>query len=97
MSFQPMYDRVLLKRKDAETQTKGGLFIPTGSQEKSHLCTVVAVGEGRLNDKDGTLTPLRITVGQTVLIGKWSGDEVKIKEIDHLLIREGEILAVVKE
>jgi chaperonin GroES len=92
-----MYDRVLIKRKDAKTQTTGGLYIPPAAQEKSNLAVIVAVGPGRLDDKTGNTTPLKVEPGMTVLIGKWSGDEVKVDDVDHLLIREADILAVVDE
>lgn len=94
--LRPMYDRVIVKRKEAESQTKGGLFLPTNAVEKSNLAVVVAVGPGRL-DKDGNLTPLKVEEGMTVLLGKWAGDEVRFDDTDHLIIREEEILAVVDE
>lgn len=94
MTLQPLYDRVLLKRQAVEDKTKGGLYIPHGAAEKNHLCTVVAVGNGRLAD-DGKINPLKVEVGQTVLIGKWSGDEIKVDGEDQLMVRETDILAVV--
>lgn len=94
MHVQPMYDRLLLKRQEAETKSKGGLILTQGSQVQNHLCTVVAVGHGRLN-ADGSLSPLKIEAGQTVMIGKWSGDEIKIGDVDHLMVRESDILAVI--
>lgn len=95
MTLTPMYDRVLLKRKEAESRSKGGVYIPTAAQEKSHLCQVIAVGPGRLVEATGEIVPLKIEVGMTVLLGKWAGDEVRLDEVDHLMVRETDILAVV--
>lgn len=94
MTLQPLYDRVVLKRNEADTQSRGGILIPTAAQEKSTLCTVVAAGPGRLNPS-GVLTPLSVGPGMTVLIGKWSGDEVRVGNVDHLIVSESDILAVV--
>ena len=93
-TLQPMYDRVLLKRQNAEATSKGGLILPMGAQEKNHFCTVVAVGDGRLTD-EGKVIPLKVEVGMTVLIGKWSGDEIKVGDVDHIIVRESDILAKV--
>lgn len=95
MTLRPLHDRVLLKRKDAETTTKGGLHIPTAAQEKSNLAVVVAVGTGRLSDKDGTVTPLKVEPGMTVLIGKWAGDLVVLEGVEHMFVREADILSVI--
>jgi chaperonin GroES len=95
MTLQPTHDRVLLKRKEAETQTKGGVYIPGAAQEKSHQCIVIAVGPGRFVETTGKVVPLKIEAGDTVLIGKWSGDEVKVGDVDHILVRDSDILAVV--
>jgi len=93
-TIRPLYDRVLIKRKDAETVSSGGLIIPTQAQEKSNLALIVAVGNGSLRD-DGSLVPLKVEEGMTVLIGKWSGDEIRLDGEEHLIIRETDILAVV--
>ncbi len=93
MTIRPLHDRVLVKRKDPESQSKGGLFLPESAQKRSHLAEVVAVGTGRVG-KDGTVTPLRVEVGTTVLLSEWSGDEVKVDGEDLLFVREKDILAV---
>ena len=93
MNVRPLYDRVLVKRKDAETKTKGGLFLPETTRSKSSLATVVAVGSGRVSDK-GKVTRLLVEPGMTVLLTEWGGDEVKIDGVDHLILREKDILAV---
>lgn len=94
MTVRPLYDRVLLKRKDPEEKTRSGLFIPTTAQETSNLAEVVAVGHGRLND-NGNVTPLKVEPGMTVLLNKWAGDELEIEGVKHLVVRESDILAVV--
>jgi len=93
MTIRPLHDRVLLRRKDPEEKSKGGLFLPSASQEKSQLAVVVAVGTGRLHD-DGTITPLKVEPGMTVLLGKWGGDEIEVGGQKQLIVREADILAV---
>jgi chaperonin GroES len=95
MTLQPYYDRVLLKRKESEAKSKGGIVIPGDAQEKNNLCEVVAIGHGYLNPETGALAPLKTEVGMTVLIGKWTGDEVKVNDVDMLMVREAEILAAI--
>lgn len=96
MTLVPMHDRILIRRKDSEATTKSGLVIPTAAQEKSSLAIVVAVGTGRVAD-DGTVVAMSIKPSDTVLIGKWSGDVVKVDDVEHLIIREADVLAVVVE
>lgn len=93
MKVRPLYDRVLVKRKEPETKTKGGLFLPETKLSKSSLATVVAVGSGHVSET-GKVTPLRVEPGMTVLLSEWAGDEVKIDGEDHLIVREKDILAV---
>lgn len=93
MTVRPLYDRVLVKRKAPEVQTRGGLFLPEASLQKSQLAEVVAVGSGHLG-KGGQVTPLKVEPGMTVLLSEWSGDEVRIEGVDHLIVREKDILAV---
>lgn len=93
MTVRPLYDRVLVKRKDPTTKTKGGLFLPETAQGKSSYAVVVAVGHGHLAS-DGTVTPLKVEAGMTVILSEWAGDEVKIDGVDHLIVRERDILAV---
>jgi len=93
MKVRPLYDRVLVRRQDPEEKTRGGLFLPDTAQKKSQLAKVVSVGNGHIRD-DGKLTPLKVEPGMTVLLSEWAGDEVKIDGIDHLIVRERDILAV---
>ena len=94
MKVRPLHDRVLLKRVEEEQKTKGGIIIPDTAKEKPVEGKVVAVGSGRLGD-DGKVTPLEVKVGNRVLFGKYSGTEVKIVGVEHLIVREDDILAVI--
>ncbi len=95
MKVRPIYDRVLVKRLEAEQKTKGGIIIPDTAKEKPIEGEVVAVGNGRLLD-NGELRPLDVKEGQRVLFGKYAGTEVKIDGEEHLILREEDILAVVE-
>jgi chaperonin GroES len=94
MAIQPLSDRVVLKRVDAAETVKGGIIIPDSAKEKPMEAQVVAVGEGKINE-NGTRNPMSVKPGQKVLIGKYSGTEVKIDDVDHVIVREDEILAIV--
>ena len=93
MKFTPLYDRILVKRKDPEEKSRGGLFLPSIAQEKSSFATVVAVGAGRIDDNGKRHAP-RVEPGMTVLLSKWSGDEIDVDGEKHLFVREQDILAV---
>ena len=94
MKVKPLNDRVLIKRVDAEEKAKGGIIIPDTAKEKPLEGKVVAVGAGRLGD-DGKRIPLDVKVGDRVLVGKYTGTEIKIHEVEHVIIREDEILGVI--
>ena len=93
MAIKPLYDRVLLKRCEPAETVKGGIIIPDTAKEKPMEALVVAVGEGKRAD-DGKLIPMAVKVGNKVLIGKYTGTEVKIDGDDHVIVREEEILAI---
>jgi chaperonin GroES len=93
MNVRPLRDRVLVKRVEDQEQRVGGIIIPDTAKEKPQEATVVAVGSGRVTD-DGKTIPLEVKAGDTVLIGKYSGTEVKLDGVEHLIIREDEILGV---
>jgi chaperonin GroES len=96
MKLQPLADRVIIKPLNAEEKTKGGIVLPDTAKEKPQEGEVVAVGKGRVLD-NGTLKSPEVKLGDRVLYGKYSGSEVKDKNGDDLLImREEEILAVIK-
>jgi chaperonin GroES len=96
MKIRPLQDRVLVKRLDeSEEKTKGGIIIPDTAKEKPQQGKVVAAGKGKAND-DGKVMPLDVKVGDTVLFGKYSGSEIKIEGVEHLIMREEDILGVVE-
>jgi chaperonin GroES len=94
VNIRPLNDRVLVKRAEQQEQVRGGIIIPDTAKEKPQEAEVVAVGPGKLND-DGKRTPLEVQVGDRILMGKYSGSEIKIDENDYVIVREDEILAIV--
>ncbi len=93
MKIRPLHDRILVKRLDAEQKTKGGIIIPDSAKEKPIEAMVIAVGNGRTNDK-GEVRALEVKAGDRILFGKYSGTEVKIDGEEHLIMREDDVLAV---
>lgn len=93
---KPLYDRVLLRRVKPEEETKGKIIIPESAREKPMECEVVAVGDGRLL-QGGTLYSVRVCVGDRVLVGKYSGNEIQVGGVDYVIVREEEILMILKE
>lgn len=96
MKFRPMFDRVLVKRKDAEDRSKGGIIIPDVAKEKPEEGEVVDTGRGKLLD-DGTIRELDVKRGDKVLFGKFAGTEVKIDGQLFVLMREDDILGILHE
>ena len=96
MKVTPLADRVLVKRVESENKTKSGLFIPDSAKEKPAEGLVLAVGNGKSLD-DGTRAELQVKEGDRVLFGKYSGTEIKIEGVEHLILREDDILGVVSE
>jgi chaperonin GroES len=96
MSIRPLYDRIVVKRIEEGESKVGGLFIPDSAKEKPQQGEVVAVGNGKRGD-DGKLIPLEVKVGDHILFGKYSGNDVpKNYGDDHLIMREDEVLAVIE-
>ena len=93
MKIRPLQDRILVKRIDGESKTKGGIIIPDTAKEKPQEGKVVAVGKGKVTD-DGKLQPLDVKKGDRVLFNKYSGNEVNIDGEEHLIIREDDVLAI---
>jgi chaperonin GroES len=93
MKFRPLHDRVVVRRIDAEAKTLGGIIIPDTAQEKPQQGEVVAVGPGGRDDS-GKLIPIDVNDGDRVLFGKWSGTEVKIDDIEYLIMKESDIMGV---
>ena len=92
-NVKPLADRILLRRLEAEEVVRGGIIIPDTAQEKPLEAKVVAVGDGRRND-EGERLPLDVEVGDLVLISKYGGSDVKIDGVDHVIMREDDVLAV---
>ncbi len=95
MAIQPLGDRILVKALEAEEKTKGGIVLPDTAKEKPQAGKVMAVGKGRLLE-DGTVKPLEVKVGDTVLYGKYSGTEINNSGEDYLILKEDDILAIVR-
>lgn len=96
MKIRPLHDRVLLMRIEEKEVKKGGIIIPDTAKEKPQQATVVAVGKGKILE-DGKVIPLDVKEGDTVLIGKYAGTEVKIEDEEYLIVREDEILAIISQ
>jgi chaperonin GroES len=94
VNMRPLHDRVVVKRIEQEEQVRGGIIIPDTAKEKPQEAEVIAVGPGKF-DEDGERMPMDVKKGDRVLIGKYSGSEIKIDDQDYVILREDEILAVV--
>jgi chaperonin GroES len=92
-NVRPLRDRVLVKRIEETEQKVGGIIIPDSAKEKPQQAEVVAVGSGRLLE-NGTRVPLAVKAGDKVLVGKWSGTDVRIDGNDYLILKEDEILGI---
>lgn len=93
LNITPMADRVVVEPLEETEEMRGGLYIPDTAKEKPQQGKVVAVGPGRLND-DGDRIPMEVKVGDRVLYGKYAGTEVSIEGADYLIVKEGDVLAV---
>ena len=96
MKIKPLYDRILVKRIEEEEKTKGGIIIPDAAKEKPQEGMVVAVGDGKMLD-NGQKAALQVKAGDKILLGKYSGTEIKIDGEEHLILREEDVLAIVKD
>jgi chaperonin GroES len=93
MKIRPLADRIVVKRTQNEEKTKGGIIIPDTAKEKPIEGVVIAVGAGKVL-KNGKVRPLDVKAGDKVLFGKYSGTEVKLDGVEHVLLREDDLLAV---
>ncbi|GAA0870370.1 co-chaperone GroES [Brevundimonas basaltis] len=93
MAFRPLGDRVLVKRVEEESKTKGGIIIPDTAKEKPQEGEVVAVGPGA-RDETGKVNALELKTGDRILFGKWSGTEVKLEGEDLIIMKESDVLGV---
>ncbi len=96
MHVKPLRDRILVKRIEESEKKVGGIIIPDTAKEKPMQCEVIAAGSGKVND-EGKVTPLEVKKGDFVLIGKYSGNEVKVDDEEYLILREDEVLAVIEK
>jgi chaperonin GroES len=96
MKIRPLQDRVLVKRVEEEQKTKGGIIIPDTAKEKPIEGEVIAVGNGKVLE-DGKVRALDIKKGDRILFGKYAGTEVKIENVEHLILREDDILGVIEK
>jgi chaperonin GroES len=93
MKVKPLHDRILLKRIEGKEQKKGGIIIPDTAKEKPMEGKVIAVGAGRL--EKGERVALEVKVGDRVLFGKYAGTEIKIEDVEHVIVREDEVLGII--
>ena len=97
VNVRPLHDRIIVERFDETEQVVGGIIIPDTAKEKPQKGKVIAAGKGKVKVKDdGTVTPLDVQSGDTVLFGKYSGQEIKLDGVEFLIMREDEILGVVE-
>ncbi|MEP0772813.1 MAG: co-chaperone GroES [Acidobacteriota bacterium] len=96
MKVRPLHDRVVLRRIEAEEMVRGGIIIPDTAKEKPQEAEVVAVGDGK-RDENGKRIPMDVKPGERVLIGKYSGTDIKIGDEEFVIVREDEILGVVEK
>jgi chaperonin GroES len=95
MKLVPLGDRVLVEILEAEEKTKGGIVLPDTAKEKPQQAKVVAIGKGRVSDDGKTISP-EVKEGDTILFGKYSGTELKIDDRNLLMLKEEDILGIVK-
>ena len=93
--IQPLGDRILIEPLEAEEKSSGGIVIPDTAKEKQQKGKVIAVGKGRVSE-EGKLTPLEVRVNDQVLFGRYSGTEIKVGVSDYLIIKEDDILGIIK-
>lgn len=96
MKLRPLGDRVLVKAEEQKEVKRGGIIIPDTAKEKPQEAIVIAVGKGKIGD-DGKLIPMDVKVGDTVLFGKYSGTEVKIDDVEHLIMHQDDIMGIVEK
>jgi chaperonin GroES len=95
VNIRPLYDRVLAERVVEQNKTRGGLFIPDNAKEKPLEAVVISVGSGKLLD-NGTIQALTVKPGDKILIGKYTGSEVKLDGKDHIILSEDDVLAILE-
>ena len=96
MNIRPLHDRILVRRLEEEEKTKGGIIIPDSAKEKPMEGEVIAVGNGKKTE-EGKLVALDVKAGDRVLFSKYAGTEVKIDDVEHLIMREDDILGIIEK
>jgi len=96
MKIRPLQDRIIVKRIEEEEKTKGGIIIPDTAKEKPMEGEVIAVGKGKILE-NGKKQPLEVKAGDRILFGKYAGTEVKIDEVEHLIMREEDVLGIIEK
>ncbi len=94
MKIRPLYDRIVVKRQEEEQMSAGGIVLPGSAQEKPTQGEVIAIGEGSIKD-DGQVRALSVKVGDTILFGQYSGNEVKIDGQEYILMKEDEVYGII--
>ncbi len=94
VKFQPLQDRVLVKRTETDTQVKGGLVLPDSAKKKQETAVVIAVGPGK-SDQNGKLIAPSVKPGETILMDKYSGQDVTVNKEEYVVVRDGDIIATV--
>ncbi len=95
MKFRPLHDRILVERIESEEVSTGGIILPDTAKEKPQQGKIIAVGTGKRTE-DGKILPLEVKEGDTILFGKYSGNEVKVDGVEYLIMREDDVLGLVE-
>ncbi len=95
MKLQPLHDRILVKRLEEEEMTKGGIIIPDSAKEKPIKGEIVAAGPGKTDDK-GNKIAMGVKQGDKVIFNKYAGTEIKVEDVEYLIMREDDILAIIE-
>ena len=96
MKVQPLGDRILVEVLEAKEKTKGGILLPETAKEKPQEAKVIAVGKGRISD-DGKVIPLELKAGDKILFGKYSGTEITVDDKEYLILKEEDVVAIIKD
>ncbi|MGK2859004.1 MAG: co-chaperone GroES [Thermoanaerobaculia bacterium] len=94
--LRPLHDRIVVKRTEAKETVRGGIIIPDSAKEKPQEAEVIAVGDGKFNDQ-GQRIKLDVKPGDRILIGKYSGSDIKLDDVEYTILREDEVLAVIEK
>jgi chaperonin GroES len=96
MKIRPLHDRVVVRRIENDENKIGGLYIPDSAKEKPQEGEVIAVGNGKINEKTGERTPLELKAGDKILFGKYSGSDIKLDGEEYMIMREDEVLGILE-